>query len=72
MWCLAHRLELAVKDSFKNTSFDQIDDMLLKLYYMYEKSPKKCRQLEYIIIDGVVLLLTIMERDQLGLVDPAG
>ena len=22
MWCLAHCLELAVKDSFKNTSFD--------------------------------------------------
>ena len=51
MWCLAHRLELAVKDSFKNTSFDQIDDMLLKLYDLYEKSPKKCRQLEDIIID---------------------
>ena len=51
MWCLAHRLELAVKDAFKNTSFDQIDDLLLKLYYLYEKPPKKCRQLEDIIGD---------------------
>lgn len=51
MWCLAHRLELAVKDAFKNTSFQQIDDMLLRLYYLYEKSPKKCRHLEDIISD---------------------
>jgi len=51
MWCLAHRLELAVKDAFKNTAFNYIDDMLLRLYYLYEKSPKKCRQLEDIIND---------------------
>ncbi len=51
MWCLAHRLELSVKDAFKNSSFDLIDDMLVKLYYLYEKSPKKCRQLEDIVSD---------------------
>ena len=49
MWCLAHRLELAIKDTLKGTSFDQIDEMLLRLYYIYERSPKKCRQLEKII-----------------------
>ena len=38
MWCLAHRLELAIKDALKGTSFDFIDDMLLRLYYIYEKS----------------------------------
>ena len=32
MWCLAQRLELAVKDSLKGTAFDSINDMLLKLY----------------------------------------
>ena len=48
MWCFAHRLELAVKDG---TAFDAIDDMLLKLYYLYEKSPKKCRELEEVIAD---------------------
>ena len=50
-WCLAHRLELSVKDALKGTSFDLIDDMLLRLYYIYEKSPKKCRELEEVIKD---------------------
>ena len=51
MWCLAHRLELAVKDALKGTTFDVVDDMLLKLYYIYEKAPKKCRELEEIVSD---------------------
>lgn len=51
MWCLAHRLELAVKDALKGTAFDAIDEFLLRLYYLYEKSPKKCRELEDVIID---------------------
>lgn len=51
MWCLAHRLELAIKGSLKGTSFDVIDEMLLRLYYLYEKSPKKCRELENITTD---------------------
>ena len=51
MWCLAHRVELALKDALKQTAFEQIDEMLLKLYLLYEKSPKKCRQLEEIITD---------------------
>ena len=46
MWCLAHRLELAVKDALKESVFADIDEMLLRLYYIYEKSPKKCRELE--------------------------
>ena len=32
MWCVAHRLELALKDSFKETFFSSIDDMLLKCF----------------------------------------
>lgn len=51
MWCLAHRLELAIKDALKSTSFDLTDDMLLRLYYIYEKSPKKCRELEEIVTE---------------------
>ena len=51
MWCMAHRLELAIKDAMKATAFDLIDDLLLRLYYLYEKSPKKCRELEDIISD---------------------
>ena len=51
MWCLAHRVELALKDALKHTAFDLIDDMLIRLYYIYEKSPKKCRELEEVISD---------------------
>ena len=51
MWCLAHRLELAVKDALKGTAFDAMDEFLLRLYYLYEKSPKKYRELEDVIID---------------------
>ena len=40
MRCLAYRLELAVKDTLKGKTFDTIDDMLLKLNYIYEKAPK--------------------------------
>ena len=50
MWCLAHHLELAVKDALKGTAFNA-SDMLLKLYYLYKKSPKKCRQVEAAISD---------------------
>lgn len=44
-WCLANRLELSVKDALDSTYFHTIDDILLRLYYLYNKSPKKCRQL---------------------------
>ena len=42
LW-LAHRLErleLALKNSLKGTLFSEIDEMLLRLYFLYEKSPK--------------------------------
>ena len=45
VWCVAHRLELAVKDALTGTIFDDVDDVLLRLYYLYENSPKKLRQL---------------------------
>ena len=48
---MAHRLELAVKDALVGTAFDAVDDMLLKLYYLYEKSPKKCRELTEVVSD---------------------
>ena len=51
MWCLAHRLELAIKNPLKRTTFDIIDDMLLRLYYIYDKSPKKCGELEGTVSD---------------------
>ena len=45
-WCLAHRLELSIKDALKSTFFTKIDELLLQVYFMYEKSPKKCRELK--------------------------
>ena len=35
-----HRLELGVKDCFKNTAFKTFDTMLTKLYILCQKSPK--------------------------------
>ena len=37
---MAHRLELAVKDALKQTSFDLIDEIFLRLYLLYENSQK--------------------------------
>ena len=51
MWCLAHRLELAIKDALHGTWFDMLDEMLLCLYYIYYKSPKKYSELENIVTD---------------------
>lgn len=45
-WCLAHCLELSIKDALKSTYFSTIDDVLMRLYYLYENSAKKCRELD--------------------------
>ena len=50
-WCLTHRLELSVKDALKDTFLKQIDELLLQVYYVYEKSPKKCHELKDVIED---------------------
>lgn len=50
-WCYAHRLELACKNALASSLFKCIEDMLLRLYYLYEKSPKKIRDLEEIVTD---------------------
>ena len=50
-WCLAHRLELSIKDALNPTFFSMINDVLMRMYYVYHKSPKKCRDLEHIIVE---------------------
>lgn len=50
-WCYAHRLELSCKNAFASPLFKSIEEMLLRLYYLYEKSAKKIRQLEDIVND---------------------
>ena len=34
-WCIAHQLELALKDALKGTFFSEMDEMLLLTYYLY-------------------------------------
>ena len=48
-WYFAHRLELACKDAITGNTFKEIKDMLLRLYYLYEMSAKKVRELMDII-----------------------
>ena len=44
-------MELAIKDALKPTAFGLADELLLRLYYLYKKSPKRCREIEDIITD---------------------
>ena len=48
-WCYAHRLELACKNYFTSELFKSVADMLLRLYYLYSKSPKKLRELSDVV-----------------------
>ena len=45
VWCIAHRLELSIKDALE-TWIKPINTNLRNLYYMYEKSSKKTRELK--------------------------
>ena len=51
VWCLAHKLELSLRDALKNTLFTAVDEMLMRVYYLYEKSLKKCCELEWAILE---------------------
>ena len=33
-------------DAFRTTSFEEVDSMLCKLYYIYQKSPKRISELK--------------------------
>ena len=46
VWCMAHRLELAVQDTLKHTLFNKVDDMILRIFYLYQKSPNKLGELK--------------------------
>ena len=51
MWCYAHRLELTCKDACTSQLCKDLQEMLLRLYYLYAKSPKKNRELFDIVED---------------------
>ena len=44
VWCLSHRLELALKDALADV-MEPIKKCLTNLFYLYEKSSKKLREL---------------------------
>ncbi|XP_069122177.1 zinc finger protein 862-like [Argopecten irradians] len=44
VWCLAHRLELAIKDIFKGTYMDSVIDTLVSVYYFYKGSAKRNKE----------------------------
>ena len=41
-WCVCHQLELAIKDSIGTGLLSDIQDCVMKLYYLYQKSSKNC------------------------------
>ena len=44
-----HNLELACKNALTSKLFKSIDEMLLRLFYLYERSLKKPRELEEVM-----------------------
>ena len=44
--CFNHSLELAVKDTFNTTFLKEVDNMLLKIFYLYQRSPMRLRELK--------------------------
>ena len=50
-WCYAHRLELASKNGLTSSLFKEVEELLLRLYYLYKKSPKRTRELASIVED---------------------
>lgn len=45
VWCFSHRLERSLEDALK-IYMEPVDTSLLHLYYLYEKSSKKTRELK--------------------------
>ena len=43
--CFNHRLELAVKDAFAGTFYTDVFDTFTQIYYLYNNSPKRLREL---------------------------
>lgn len=61
VWCLSHRLELALKDSLSDAMSD-IHEVLTSLFYLYKKSSKKLRELRQ--LHTVLKDVYTLENDQ--------
>ena len=44
-WCVAHHLEITVKDSLGKNSFSKVDELILCMYYLYKILSKKLPKL---------------------------
>ena len=45
VWCASHRMELSLKDALKGTPSEELDGMMLHIYYLCQKSPNQLREL---------------------------
>ena len=54
-----------MKDALKTSFFTAIDELLLQVYYMYENSPKKCRELE-VVVEELRACLELSELSSSG------
>ena len=43
-WCTTHRLELTIQDGLKDKFFNKVDNTILQIFYLYQKSPKSSHQ----------------------------
>ena len=61
--CLNHRLELAIKDAFKGTAFDEICTLLSNIHTVYEKKvPNVCVLCVNWVISCMRLLRNLPEQ----------
>ena len=70
-WCVAHWLELVIKDHLRRTSFSTIDEMLMCAHYVYSKPPKKCWDLE-VAVDDLKFCLILFELPSKSILDQFG
>ncbi len=47
--CILVHSSPTLKDALKGTFFSEVDEILLRIYYLYEKCGKKCRQLDHVV-----------------------
>ena len=45
IWCITHQLELALSDTISITEFADVNEMLLRIYYLYKRASQKLSQL---------------------------
>ena len=66
MHCFNHRIELAAKDTFGNSVFEDIEQMLSFLYKLYQNSSKRLKALRELgvaigenqVLDGLDIVIT--------------